>query len=100
MISFPDNREEALLQLQTRMIPMPDGRQRMMTYTMLVWRAMDYLIDRRYCTLERLIAHANADGWDPPNAPFEMRFSSVIAYWTGRYSNAYRDYDAYCRGEI
>jgi hypothetical protein len=100
MTTFSADRTEALLALQTRMIPLPGGGTRELTYTLLVWRALDYLVDRGYFTTEELVDLANVDGWDPPNAPFEMRFATAIAYWTKRSNAKWRDYTDYCRGRI
>lgn len=92
-------RTDALLQLQTRRIPLPGGKTRELTYTMLVWRALEYLVDREYFTVEYLVELASVEGW-PPRAPLEMRFSSVIAYWARRNNEEHRDFTDYCLGRI
>ncbi len=79
---------------------MPCGRMRELTYTMLIWRGLEYLVDRGHTTVERLIELADVEGWEPPNAPFEMRFATTIAYWTRRIDEEQGDYDKYCRGEL
>jgi|GEM_PF-4732225 len=91
-----DHRQESLLQTQTRQIVLPCGRARELTYTLLVWRGMEYLIDRGHATLERLIELADVEGWEPPNVAFETRFATVIAYWTHRMDAERGDFDAYC----
>ncbi|MEO1009600.1 MAG: hypothetical protein AAFX79_13640 [Planctomycetota bacterium] len=100
MTPFTENRAEALLELQTRRIPLPGGGTRELAYTVLVWRALDYLVDRGYFTAEELVELADVDGWEPPNVPFEMRFATAIAYWTKRCNATCRDYTDYCRGRI
>lgn len=89
---------ESLLQTQTRQIVLPCGRARELTYTLLMWRSLEYLVDRGHATLERLLDLAEVEGWEPPNAPFEMRFATVIAYWCHRLDADKEDYDDYCRG--
>lgn len=94
---------ERLLRLETRMIPVEGsagGSIRGITYTLHIWRGLDYLVDRGYFTTERIVDLSNVDGWTPGKAPFEMRFSSVIAYWVRRCNAEYRDYTDYCRGRI
>ena len=91
---------ERLLRLETRMIPFQGSAgssERAITYTLQVWRGFDYLIDREYFTIEHLVDLANVGGWTPKTASFEMRFSSVIAYWVRRCNAEYRDYTGYCR---
>jgi hypothetical protein len=100
MPSFSSQQVETLLKTQTRMIPLPDGHARLFTGTMLVWLGYEYLVDRRYCTPERLVQLANIEGWDPPTPSFEDRLEATIAYWTRRYDAAYRDYTDYCRGRL
>jgi len=95
-----DEHPEPLLQTQTRQILMPCGRARELTYTMLVWRSLEYLVDRGHTTVVRLIELAEVEGWEPPNAPFEMRFATAIAYWTHRIDAEQGDYDPYCRGRL
>lgn len=100
MPSFSSKQVEALLQTQTRMIPIPGGRARPLTSTMLVWLAFEYLVDRRYCTREWLVELASIEGWEPPTPSFEERFVATVSYWARRYDAAYRDYTDYCRGRV
>ncbi len=78
---------------------MPGGRTHELTYTILFWRALEYLLDREYFTIEYLVELANVDGW-PPHTPFEMRLSAVVAYWTRRNDAAHRDFSDYCEGKL
>lgn len=100
MPSFTDEHAEALLQIQTRQIPLPGGGTRTLASTLLVWRALDYLVDRGHATTERIVELSEVDGWDPPNAPYEMRFTTTIAYWTQRLDAEHGDYDDYCCGKL
>ena len=100
MSLFTEDKAEALMELQTRRIPLPGGGTRELTYTLLVWRALDYLVDREYFVASELVELADVGGWETPNAPFEMRFATAIAYWTRRSNAKWRDYTDYCRGRI
>ena len=90
--------EDSLLRLQTRLLPMPNGEQRITTLTSLVWLGVDYLIDRGYFDVQQLVELANVEGWEPPNAPFEMRFTTAVVYWCEQADNRNDDYQGYCKG--
>jgi len=103
MASLTDQQIEELLRLETRFLPVggsPGHALQEKTYTMQVWRGLDYLIDLGYFTLEELIDLANGRGWQPVNAPFDMRLTSIVAYWSRRCNDENGDFAAYCHGEI
>jgi len=82
MASLTDEQIEDLLRLESRHLPVGGssghGLQEK-TYTMQVWRGLDYLVDLGYFTLEELIDLANGPGWQPESAPFDMRLTSIVS---------------------
>lgn len=70
---------EAWVSPETRMIEMPDGSIEAVAFSALTWSYYDDLLDLGY-THAWLLQIARLDGWEPEPAPFELRFSSAIAY--------------------
>jgi hypothetical protein len=100
MSRFADTQSISLSSLQQRSVPTPDGSVRSVSCTILVWQAMEYLIDLGHTRVERLVELADVEGWDPLDAPFDQRFASVISYWSRRCNARWNDYNDYCRGRI
>src|SRR5690606_28705069 len=88
-----------LLEVHTRRIPLPRGGTGQLTHTGPVRRALEHRSHRGCLTIERPVQLANVDGC-PPKAPFELRCSTVIAYWTRRNRDEWGDYADYCLGRI
>lgn len=78
MAQWTDDQIEAMLTPETRRVVMPDGSTRELTHPYVLWNAYDELVEAG-CEPETLVTHAEMPGWDPPNLPFELRFSSVVA---------------------
>jgi len=90
-------RTEALMELETRWLPMPGAFARELTYSLLLWRSLDYLIDQGHATLDELVAHAEQDGWVFDTLSFECRFSSVVAHRSQEADRWHKDYQDYCK---
>lgn len=103
MAFMTERQIEEMLVLETRVIPVDGSHGLAMqqkTYTAQVWRGLDYLVDLGYFSTEELVDLANGEGWEPPNAPFDMRFTSIVAFWSRRCDDENNDFVAYCRGQI
>ncbi len=70
---------ELWLTPETRIVTMPDGTTRPLTYSMLTWDAYDDLIDLGYEHAWLISLAESRESW-PEGLPFEMRLSSTIAY--------------------
>lgn len=79
---------EALLEKETRWLPMPDGSLRPYTAFKLALNHLDYLIGNYSLTLDWFIDMALKDA-KAQNRSFEESLSIVIAYTRQEYKKAF-----------
>ncbi len=74
-----EKQTEALLKLETRRLPLPEGGTQTMTATRLLWKRVDLFGRAQMFTLDELVGLARMNMADTKYS-FEEAFKSVVAY--------------------
>jgi hypothetical protein len=89
MSRWTEQEIESWLESETRLIPMPDGREQPYTNTKHFWDAYEYVVLWGY-TPERIVELAIDDGEEMGRA-FAMSFQNTVFYIHNRFFERFGD---------
>lgn len=70
---------ETYLETETRMLPLPEGGEQVMTGSKLMWEAVDFIIDTYSYNMDELITFTRRTMCEK-NYDFSDAFQSVVSY--------------------